>query len=461
MNPVDSVIGFFSPKAGLRRTILRDQIRQYDAATTGRRAAGMSRTGGDANKVISASIAALRSTSRGLIRNNGWARRGMQIVGNNTVGWGIVPRFKSEQANTAWKLWANTPSQCDYDGALTFYGIQRLVMDTVFQSGSAFVLRHMAPAADGGLKIQVMEPDLLDNQRPDKGFEMAGRTVVAYWFKESLESSKSYRVLASDCSHVRIIERPGQLLGVPWLTAVAMRMHDFDVYEDAVLMRQKIAACFAVFVTDIDGAGGALAEDSGDPFIDKLQPGLIKKLAPGQDVSFASPPSVTDNDSFSKTTHHAFASGIGVTYEELTGDFSKVNFSSARMSRLAAWENVKNWRWNMLIPQMCVPVAEWFGVAFGLSVDDVPDWTAPPMPMIEPDKEGSAYRTLIRTGAMTPNEMVLERGLDPVKHWTDYGNQMSELDAKGIVLDCDVRKVSDAGLTQQRAGTGQGTQDEN
>jgi hypothetical protein len=57
---------------------------------------------------------------------------------------------------------------------------------------------------------------------------------------------------------------------------------------------------------------------------------------------------------------------------------------------------------------------------------------------------------------MTPNEMVRERGFDPDVHWPEFAANLRTLDELGIVLDCDARKVSQAGLTQERVGGGGG-----
>jgi capsid protein len=109
-----------------------------------------------------------------------------------------------------------------------------------------------------------------------------------------------------------------------------------------------------------------------------------------------------------------------VTYEELTGDYSQVNFSSARMARIAHWANVTEWREHMLIPQLCNGVWRWAmelartALKTGRRVP-VAEWAAPPMPILEPDKEGLAYQRLVRIGAMTWPQMVRELGYDPTE----------------------------------------------
>jgi capsid protein len=59
-------------------------------------------------------------------------------------------------------------------------------------------------------------------------------------------------------------------------------------------------------------------------------------------------------------TLRAIATGLGLTYEDLTGDYTNMPFSAARMSRLRHWARVvDDWRWRLLIPQFCDPVWDW------------------------------------------------------------------------------------------------------
>jgi capsid protein len=172
-------------------------------------------------------------------------------------------------------------------------------------------------------------------------------------------------------------------------------------------------------------------------------------------VQFSVPPIANDNG-FTARKLRRIAVSLGVTYEDLTGDYSQVNYSSARMSRIRHWAHVNDWRYNMLIPQLCDPVWNWAMNAAILAgiIDEAPaaEWTAPPMPMLEPDREGLAYTRLIRGGLMTLSEAVRERGYDPDTHWDEYAADLKKLDELKIWLDSDVRRTSQAGLTQERVG---------
>lgn len=481
------------PSWGLRRIRSRAAVqaiaRHYEAASPANRTKHWHRTNADANAVSRVALVELRRHSRDLLRNNSWAQKGQNTVSNNTVGWGIVPRpaSKSAEVNKAaaeiWSAWAGS-TECDSEGMLSFSGIQNLVARSVFSDGDVLIRRRRRKLEDGltvPLQLEVLEGDYLDETKNEGTLPNGGRIVtgvefdalgrrVAYWLfpqhpgDEQRAGSESRRIAATEVLLVFRKDRPGAARGVSWLGSAIVNLKDLDEYEDAELMKQKIAACFAAFVSDPEGTatplGAGTSDAENDPTADSLEPGMILNLPPGKTVSFGSPP-VTTTDSFAYRTLRRIAAGIGVTFEDLTGDYSQVNFSSARMSRIAHQGNVRRWQNDMLIPQLCAVVWRWAMEAAVLagSLPEVPraEWTVPPLAMIEPDKEGLAYQRLVRVGAMTPDEMVREQGGDPEAHWAEYAAGLKRLDALGIKLDSDVRAVSQAGLTQERVGAGGGS----
>jgi lambda family phage portal protein len=230
---------------------------------------------------------------------------------------------------------------------------------------------------------------------------------------------------------------------------VIARLKGFDVFEDAALVQQQVAACLAGFITDTDGTGVAVGDkDASDPLLETIQPGTLQKLPVGKSITFTTPPRPVDGR-FDQRQLRAIAAGLGITYEELTGDYSAVNFSSARMARLAHWANVHDWRWNLIIPMFCGPCWDWaMETAFiAGSIGDTPaaEWTPPPMPLIEPDKEARAGITRVRGGQALFDDLVREQGLDPETFWPEYAANLKRLDDLGIVLDSDARKTTQAG----------------
>ncbi len=461
--------------------------RHYEAASIGRRTSNWSRSSADANVAAGPSLAKLRALARDLRRNNPWVRRGLQVISNNAVGWGIIPKPAgpaSAEFLAAWKAWAET-TDCDADGRLTFAGLQRQVMDTVAEAGEVLVRRRWRQQADQfsiPLQLQILEPDYLDTDKDNQKGTTGGPIVqgvefnnwgqrLAYWLFERHPGSAlasgftSRRIDATEIQHVYRQDRPGQVRGVSWCAPIIMRTRDFDEYEDATVMRHKVAALFAAFITDPQGdpsaaATGEQGTDAAGLNIETLEPGALKYLAPGQSVEFAAPPVPADGG-FTERALRSMAAGLGVTYEDLTGDYTKVNYSSGRLGWLSHWANVEDWRWNMLVPQFCDASWDWAveaaAIAGILPADSrlAAEWTPPARPMIDPDKEGLAYQRRVRSGALCPSEMVREQGRDPAAHWRQYAADLAELDRLGIWLDSDVRRVSAAGLTQARpAATG-------
>lgn len=477
---LDRAIGFLAPRAGLKRMRARVATellaRHYEAASTGRRTQGWRRSSGDSNAVTGPALSILREHARDLVRNNGYAESALTTIGDHVVGWGIVgkPRKKNAKAEELWKAWAETPA-CDSDGRNDFYGLQKLVMRTVVESGEVLVRRRFRRPEDElpiPMQLQVLDPDYIDTAKTEIGtngrrivhgveFDALGRRA-AYWLfpehpgSDGFSASASRAVPAESILHVYKQSRPGQVRGPSWFAAVLLRFKDYDEYEDATLMKQKIAACLAVLTSDVDGTAPPLgtADDTQTLVIDSLEPGMILNVPPGRSIEVVDPPTVREYSDYSKTSLRAIAAGFGVTYESMTGDYSDFNFSSARMSRLEHWGKVHDWQWRTLIPQFCDPAWTWAMQAaqiMGLKEAPVAEWTPPPMPMIEPDKEGLAYQRNIRTGLQSLSEVLRERGMDPKAVLAEIAADNELLDELGIILDSDPRNTTQAGNPRQTA----------
>lgn len=492
MNFLDRLIAYMAPGWGASRARARVLARHYEAASVGRRTDGWHRLGTDANSAAGLmALPILRAQARDLVRNNPWARQALRRLVANIVGWGIRPKATGPAADRitqAWRDWAET-TQCDSAGRLTMYGIQSQVMRTVIESGEILIRRRWRLPTDGlavPMQLQLLEPDFIDTARNgilgDAGgpiiqgieFDQIGRRV-AYWLFDrhpgsvlsfgtgaSSFSPISKRVDAADVLHVYEQDRPGQVRGVPWFASVDVRLHDFHNFSDATLMKARIAACLAAFVTDPGDGIAGLAQTGTDNVTglptDTFEPGMIMNLQPGKTVTVANPPAANDHQSYSTSLLREIAAGVGTTYEDLTGDLSQVNYSSARLGRLAHQQDVHGWRWNVVIPQFCVPVWLWMQQALNLSGVQVgvapAAWHPAPMPMLDPDKESKAYQQRVRNGQMTWSQMIREMGEDPDKMLDEIEELNGELDRRGIALDCDPRRMTAAGGVQQVWSTG-------
>lgn len=477
---LDRAIETVSPTWSLRRQRARLAssmlARHYEGAATGRRTQNWYRSTTDANTAAGGlTRARLRDTARDLVRNNPFAESALTTIVDHTVGWGIVAT--QAERHEGWRRWANS-TDCDADGQLDLAGIQKLVMRACVESGEVLIRRRWRRPEDGlslPLQLQVLEADHLDTSKD--GRLLTGNTVVqgvelnaigrrvAYWLYPShpgsstLTSSllgQSRRVPAEDILHVYRMDRPGQARGVSWFAPVLVRFKDFDEFEDATLMKQKIAACLAVLTTDVDGGTSALgtADDTEAPSIDTLAPGMIANLPAGRNVEVIQPPSVADYPEYSRTSLRAIATGLGVSYEDLTGDYTNLPYSAARMSRLRHLARVNDWHWRILVLQVLNPLWRWAWQASLLTPQTLAlstEWTPPVLPMVDPDKEVLSIIRRIRAGVLTLSEAIRELGYNPETHLAELAADFAKLDELGLTLDIDPRKMTQAGQLQGSA----------
>lgn len=449
--------------------------RHYEAASPGRRTQGWQRIGTDGNSAVGYALAFLRATARDLVRNNPYAESALGAIVDNTIGAaGIVakPLTPNKRVSDLWAAWAGTTA-CDADGVNDFAGLQALTLRTTAESGEVIVRRRFRRLDDGlpiPLQLQVLEPDFLDTSKDGYLNYGGGRIIqgvefdglgrrAGYWlFKEhpgssSLSTAQSSRVPASDILHMFRGVRAGQVRAATWFASSMLKFKDFDELEDAVLMKQKVAACLAVIMSDVDGTSTPLGTTTAEaPSIDLLSPGMVINAPLGRSVDVVQPPSTTDYPAYSPTVLRAIAAGLGVTYEDMTGDYSGFSFSAARLSRLRHWRKVESWRWRMMVPKFCDPAWRW-AMEAAILAGALPDagsipaarWTGEPMPMIEPDKEGLAHKRNVRAGITTLPEVIRERGYDPDELLEEVAGFNKKLDDLGIVFDSDPRQRTEQG----------------
>ncbi len=475
---IDRAVGYLSPQRGLRRIRARVAsdllVRHYEAAASGRRTQGWKRSAGDANAVMATSLARLRENARDLVRNNAHATRAVATIANQVVGWGIVAKTADKRAAQAWKDWSGSRA-CDAEGRHDFAGLQKLAMRCIVESGEVLIRRRWRLPVDGlplPFQLQLLEPDYIDTSRTGISLPNGGRIVhgvefdaigrrVAYWlFPEhpgsavstfGNASGGSKRIGAVDILHAFHQERIGQVRAASWFAPVILKMKDYDEYDDATLMKQKIAACLAVITSDTDGSATALGtgDDTDSPGIDSIEPGAIINAPAGRTITVIDPPSVRDYADYSKVSLQTIASGLGVTYEDLTGDYADLPFSAARMSRLAHQSRIEDWRWRTMIPQVCDPVWGWAmesAAVMGI-VRENPGaaWTADAPAAIDPSAEALAFQREVRGGSKSWSEAVRERGYDPDEVLKEMAADNKKFDKFKIILDSDPRMTTQAG----------------
>jgi len=481
MNLIDRAIAVVSPRRALTRVRTRMALMNYDAATVGRRGQSWKPSNADAD-AAARKRDRLTFIARDMVRNTPFAARAQQVIANNTVGDGIIPKMRHPDPEIRKRglerieAYLDT-TRIDADGRQNLYGLQRLAMNCIVDSGEVLILREQVTPRPGemGLQLRVLEPDYLDPLRDGllpsgnsvhEGIEYdpTGRRVAYHLFDQHPGSDwflgvgwrgRSTRVPADRVLHIYRQDRPGQMRGVSWFAGIALSLQDLGDYQDAQIMRQKIAACFAAF-RKLSGDSPVREEDEMGK---TLSPGLIQDIAPDEEITFSSPPDVGGYDVFMQSVLGSIAAGLGITYEALTGDLAKVNFSSGRMGRMEMDRNVSSWQWLMLIPQMLQPIGRWLLEDWALSDPThaaairsaTVEWVPPHRILVDPTREIPALRDAVRAGFASRQGVVRQLGADPERLMDEIRADVAGARSDGLVFDSDASAVSLAGVSQPPA----------
>lgn len=474
---LDKAITWVSPSRGAERMAHRARAQMlqsaFDGASPSHRNASRRYRPGDANSAVASGAKRLRYAARDLERNNPLAARGIRVWKNNVIGGGIIPAVSGVRgARTRDGLQAIVNAHCDTTkvdvaGRQNLYGLQGTAFQAAVRDGEALMVRRRATSAEGlplPFQISVLEVDYFDERVHGvlgngnigiEGIEYDPRgRVVAYHLYDHhpgdatrFTALTSKRYDAADVVHLYRIDRPGQSHGVSWLAPVMVRIADFDETKDAYILRQKIAACFAVFVKRNGTAGapenvGGGATSRAGNRVETVEPGMIEYLEAGEEVTFGTPPVVPDLEPFFRVNGRDIAVGLGMTYEALTGDLSNVNFSSGRMGWLEFYRGITDTTEQMVRPQMCDKIGGWILDGLRL-VASVPatigiGWTPPRREMIDPAAELKAAAQASRDGLGTRSFWLRSMGNDPEAVDAERAEEIARERRLGLHYDTNV-----------------------
>jgi lambda family phage portal protein len=482
---LDRAIAAVAPRLAIKRLVARQAFenmarRAYDGAAGGRRTDGWRANGSSADAEIASAGAILRNRMRDLVRNNPHAAKAVSAWVSNIVGDGITPRAKTgnpildRRINELFAEWSKV---CDADGRSDFNGLTTLAVREMVEAGDVFARRRVRRVEDGlpvPLQIQLNEADHLDESKID-GRPDGSRTVRgieydaignrrAYWLFPDHPGdiavplsryATSVRVPAEGVIHLFARDRVQQR-GVPWGAPVMRALRDLDDWTNSELVRKKTEACLVGIVTAADDAEQGVAPsvvDSDGRVIEQFEPGLIAYARGGKDIKFNQPAATAGISEWLRAQLHIIAAGFRLPYELLTGDLSQVNYSSIRAGIVEFRRLVSAVQWQIVIPIFCQPLWDWF-IAAAYAAGLIPvatagvEWEPPKFEYLNPLDDARADLMMVRMGATSLRRVVARQGenLDDILAETKATNDA--VDALGIVLDSDPRKVTQQGLYQ-------------
>lgn len=413
-------------------------VRRFDGAAGGRRGWGMGafgRTGPE----TSAAGASLRSRARYLAANNPWIANAVGNYVGALTGTGINPTPKHPDATVnadLTALWGQWGDDADADGRTDAWGLQAEVARCLVVDGEAFV--QLLDTADGP-RIRLLPSELVDESMTR---DLAGGYIVngvefsaegqrvAYHVRPNRPTdhfatyAPPVRVPADQILHVMKPLGPGQVRGVSWLAPIILPASEFDQLCDALLMGTKVAAMFAGFLVDQNGAGEPFDGTGQDGIMETgLEPGTLKRLPSGFDVKFSAPGQTQEVAAFLRFNLQQLAAGLGLPEHLLSGDLTGANYSSLRAGLLPFRQRVEQIQYHVLVPQLLNPirrrVVTWGVLSGALAAPDFEadpraylacEWLPPKPLQVDPEKDVKATVAEINAGLTSRRKAVAERG---------------------------------------------------
>ena len=501
---MDSVIGIFSPVREYKRKAFRfvNKIALrggYSGAKTTRLNEKWFTGGGSADEDLLLDISELRERSRDLNRNDSIAAGVTGTMVTNVIGSGIqpqsyvdseslglTPEATEEFQKKVERIWERWEPHADAGNRMHFWEIQQLVQRQVLENGEVIIIPEMVdePGRPYFLALNTVESDRLDtpsDKRADKnirrGVELGSRgEPVAYWICKTHPGDLTYRKRQPDSNeyiryeaknkygrpnilHLYWVKRPGQSRGEPFFAPVIGRFKDLAEFMDAELIAARVTACFTVFIEQQQAFEGALAAttktESDGKRIEMLEPGIIKRLNPGEKFSAFNPQRPGGAfDPFVDKVLRFIGAGLGLPYELVLKDFSKTNYSSARAAILEARKFFvfqQNWisdrlcqpTWGMLLDESYLRGEFEAKDYFNRREDYLrAKWIAPGWAYIDPDKEINAADQAIRSNVSTLADECAAHGKDWEENLVQRAREekkrkelgLPDPESKGVVL---------------------------
>ena len=495
MNRLDRLVGWFAPERGLARARARIQAealaRFYDAARPGRATHGWPAPQTSAASETYAALPWLRARSRDLERNNPHIAKMNASLVDNLVGDGIMPKANTgDEQRDAYidrEIAAPFFEALDADGMHDLVGLQRLGARIMISGGEAVLRRRRRFSSDAlplPLQLQLLEGDFIDN-RKNAGTQAGGRVVQGvefdtrgrrrgYWmfrdhpsdaFLAAAPGSVETGFLpAGDVALCFEAQRAGQVRGVPWSTPAMVRARLLDDYEDAERQRKRMESSTPIIVHS-NQSGGEASEgrdpslyptlvDADGRLAEEVMPGLIAYLRGDTTVEVIKPADAMGYAPYKRSELQSIAAGGRVPYEFVAGDLTGTNYSSIQAGRLDYKAMIFGVRRGTFIPQFCQPIWRWMidgAIVAGRLPEGTPygvTWHPPEWQEVDAEKAENAWLQAIRSGRKTLFQAIASTGRDPVEHLGEIAKAMRLLDAAGIILDSDARRVDRRGVFQ-------------
>ena len=434
--------------------------KQYEAARYSRLDTDWFVSGTSADSEIYSSLSRMRNRTRQVLRDYDYALNALRIINNNVIGKGITlqgqikrqRRVEGHLENddrlnnlleAAWDYWCNK-KRCDVTGQQHFSDLQKLILSAIARDGEVIVrlVRDYFGDSKVPLGLEIIEADQLAE---DYNGEYQGNQIkmgiefdrwkrpIAYWLYKEHPGDYQFaygrnglrekiRIPAEEIRHYYIKSRPSQSRGVTWFHACLQRVRNIGEYEVAEIVASRAAASYMGFRKTPDA--DLTDEDEGDD-IERFEPGMIGKLAPGEDfVAFDPNRPNQAFEPFTKMMLRGIAAGTGTPYPAISKNYADANYSSIRQELVDTrdhWEILQHW----FATNICQEIfEEWLDMAVMAGVLPFSDYEMNPQRFnnvrwmhrgwswVDPEKEIKATVLALNHGLTTYTKEAAKQGED-------------------------------------------------
>ncbi|WP_330169498.1 phage portal protein [Bartonella grahamii] len=476
---INKLTGFF--------TISRQHNPHFEAASKSRRMGGFDPAKKHINKAIEECGDTIVARSRWLYDNEALYGSATEEWVSAAVSDGIkpYPRIEGfqEEKKKLLDLWWQWVDEADYDEDTSFYGLQATIAREVFLTGECFVRLHYVDLYGRSgvpLQLQVYPTEMLDLSyngpaeiegnyiRMGIEFNASGKRVAYHFWEHhpyddcpansAFKSQERVRVPAEMVLHIKERRIAGQLRGSPKITRCMTKIFQLESYDDAELDRKRTAALFAAFVKDNSPNVEKLSDNRDKNNVEEeykapvIAPGASLYLGENKEVTFSNPVEVGGSyEAFQFRNILKICAALNMPYAVVTGDVTRGNFSNVRTSIIQFRRHVKQWREHIIAFQFNRIIWERFvEMAVLVKCVNLPGWEenplpwlqcesfAPPLEMIDPNKDISAEKEEIRAGLKTRRMALAERGFDIDSIHAEMQEEHTDARARGLSFDTDM-----------------------
>lgn len=446
----------------------RGRVRAYAAAATSRLLGPWSGTSQSANKATRYQAHVIRHRARELRENSPLIARYARLVRDNIVGpdgptlQAVVPSTRRENNQAA----ADDIETAWYDWAMAATPDGRPLVDVLGDVAESWKIEgegllELIPDWDApcGLWVLPLDPDLLDHtlntERTARGtaivqgieYDARGRVVAFHLWDRHPSEGRGFRrpVPPERLLYIAERHRPQQARGVSRLASVMTTDEHLARLSEALVVLNRVTAAKMGVLTQDETAAELEGEDGAPPEIEQA-PGEWWVLPKGYKADMLDPGQPTaEFDAFQRYLTQLIATGLGVSYEALSGNYKGATYSSARQALLVERDG---WMADQARFIACIMVPlyrEWLRFAqlrrvFALPANLTPRTVAARSvfhprrwPWVDPAKDADGVGKLLGLGLTTRTREANKQGLSFAELVRELESEQKAMEKAGLL----------------------------